>query len=71
MEELSNRERTVLSLLSRGYSQDEVGRELWITVNTVKFHVRNIRWKMEVKNTAHAVAVAYEEGILLPNGRLF
>jgi len=55
-ERLSPRESQVLDLLSAGYRYKEIGDELGISVETVKFHVKNICEKMHVRNRAEAIA---------------
>ena len=60
---LSERERTILRTLARGNSNDEIAAELWITRQTVKFHLTNIYRKLGVRNRADAVRKAYELGL--------
>jgi DNA-binding CsgD family transcriptional regulator len=55
---LSPRERTILELIARGQSNKEIARELGITPETVKSHVKNIFTKLEVDKRAKAVARA-------------
>jgi ATP/maltotriose-dependent transcriptional regulator MalT len=62
--ELSERELTVLRLLSTDLSQREIGSELYISLNTVKGHVRNIFRELEVGNRAEAVARGRELGLI-------
>jgi LuxR family maltose regulon positive regulatory protein len=57
---LSPRERTILELIARGQSNKEIARELGITPETVKSHVKNIFIKLEVDKRAKAVARAAE-----------
>jgi len=47
---LSERQREVLTLLADGYSYEEIAARLFITVNTVKFHVRSIFLRLGVRN---------------------
>jgi DNA-binding CsgD family transcriptional regulator len=44
----------------------EVGEHLFIEVATVKSHLKHILDKMGAKNRAHAVALAYHGGLLVP-----
>jgi ATP/maltotriose-dependent transcriptional regulator MalT len=62
--ELSERELTVLRLLASELSQREIGSELYISLNTVKGHVRNIFRKLAVTDRAEAVARARELGLI-------
>ena len=61
--ELSDRERTVLEALTRGLSNRQIGEELWVSEQTVKFHLRNVYRKLDVKKRAEAVRWAYSHGI--------
>ncbi|MGY0018792.1 response regulator [Streptomyces sp. cg35] len=63
-ETLSSREREVLLLVSRGTSNKEIARELFISEATVKTHLTHIYAKLGVKDRAAAVAVAYDRKIL-------
>jgi LuxR family maltose regulon positive regulatory protein len=54
--ELSERELTILRLLAGELSQREIGTELYISLNTVKGHVRSIFRKLGVTTRAEAVA---------------
>jgi DNA-binding NarL/FixJ family response regulator len=63
-ETLSAREREVLVLVSRGTSNKEIARELFISEATVKTHLTHVYGKLGVKDRAAAVAVAYDRGIL-------
>jgi DNA-binding NarL/FixJ family response regulator len=61
--ELSERELTVLAALTRGLSNRQIGEELWVSEQTVKFHLRNIYRKIDVKKRAEAVRWAYSHGV--------
>ncbi|MCX5531205.1 response regulator transcription factor [Streptomyces sp. NBC_00006] len=63
-ETLSAREREVLVLVSKGTSNKEIARELFISEATVKTHLTHIYGKLGVKDRAAAVAVAYDRRIL-------
>lgn len=47
--QLSRQEYKVISLASKGYSNKEIARELFISVNTVKSHRQNIMAKFGIK----------------------
>ena len=51
---LSDRQMQVLELLSEGYSYDQIARRLFISVNTVKFHIRSIFSQLGVRNRVAA-----------------
>ena len=55
---LSNREESVLSLLSTGKSYASVGKNLFISENTIRTHIRNIYKKLEVNCRTEAIAKA-------------
>ena len=61
---LTVREYDVLGLVTKGYSNKDVARELNITVNTVKTHLRNIYRKLGVDDRAQAIIKAIKEGII-------
>ena len=55
---LSQREKEVLSLIAQGKSNEEIGKELFITIGTIKWHVNNIFGKLQVKNRVQAIEKA-------------
>jgi len=61
--ELSERELTVLRLLSGSLSERDIGRELYLSHNTVHTHVRSIYRKLGVGSRAEAVALARRNGL--------
>jgi DNA-binding NarL/FixJ family response regulator len=61
---LSDRELSMLRTLALGLSNKAIGRELWITEQTVKFHLTNIYRKLGVENRTQATRVAYEHGLV-------
>ena len=63
-DELTNRERAVLSLLAEGLSNAEIGVRLAIKPTTVNFHVGNILSKLDVANRTEAVALAMHRGLI-------
>jgi DNA-binding NarL/FixJ family response regulator len=68
-EELTPREVEVLRAVSRGLSNAEIGRELYIGEATVKTHLLRAFAKLGVDDRTRAVTVAMERGILPPPGR--
>jgi LuxR family maltose regulon positive regulatory protein len=64
VEPLSERELEVLLLISEGLSNREVAQRLFLALNTVKVHTRNIYGKLGVHNRTEAVARAREMGLL-------
>ena len=63
-EELSDRERAVLRLLATRLSQREIGRELDVSLNTIKSHTRSIFRKLDVPGRREAVERARDAGLL-------
>jgi DNA-binding NarL/FixJ family response regulator len=64
--QLTERELEVFRLLGRGFSNQEVARELWISESTVKTHVTRVFAKLELRDRAQAVVLAYESGLVTP-----
>ena len=54
-EKLTQRERRVLQLLTGDLSERDIGRELYVSHNTVHSHVRSIYRKLGVSSRAHAL----------------
>jgi DNA-binding NarL/FixJ family response regulator len=61
---LTDREVSILMALARGLSNDEIAKELWVTQQTVKFHLTNIYRKLGVKNRTEATRFAYQQGLV-------
>lgn len=61
---LTDRECSVVRLLSTGLSNKEIGRKLELSDNTVKFHLRNIFAKLDVTTRTGAVTAARNTGVL-------
>jgi len=61
---LTERELQVLTGMSRGRSNAEIGRELYLSEDTVKTHARRLFRKMGAADRAHAVAVGFRWGLL-------
>ena len=56
---LTRRERILLTSLAQGRTNKELAADLGISVNTVKFHLRNLFEKLSVNNRAQAIAFYY------------
>ena len=59
---LSDREREVLVLMSRGMTNKQIAGKLVVSVNTIKKHAQNIFTKLNVDSRAAAVAKALQQG---------
>ncbi|OEU93414.1 response regulator [Streptomyces oceani] len=60
---LTTREREVLALVARGWSNAEVAQRLHLVEGTVKGHVSAVLDRLEVENRVQAAIVAYEAGL--------
>jgi len=63
---LTERESEVLTLVARGYSNDEIARHLHLSPETVKTHVKHVYTKLGSRDRAQAVIAAYESGLVSP-----
>lgn len=61
---LSERETQVLDGMSRGLSNGEIGRELYLSEDTIKTHARRLFRKLNAADRAQAVAVGLRAGII-------
>ncbi len=61
---LTAREKDVLTLAAQGYSNNDIVKTLFIDLNTVKTHKKNIFQKLNVKNVSEAVAFAYNNKLI-------
>jgi len=68
VDRLTEREREVLVLLARGYSNAEISRQLYVGDATTKTHVRRVPDKLEVRDRIHAVIFAFDHGLARPGG---
>jgi LuxR family maltose regulon positive regulatory protein len=64
VEALSSRELEVLQLIAQGLSNEEIGKKLFLALDTVKGHNRRIYDKLQVQRRTEAVARARELGLL-------
>jgi DNA-binding NarL/FixJ family response regulator len=64
---LSVRERQILTLLARGYSNRRIAESCYLSINTVRTHVQNVLIKLGVHSKLEAVALAVRQG-LVPAG---
>ena len=62
---LTPREREILQLVAEGHSNAQLASMLWVSHETVKFHLSNIYEKLEVRNRTEATRWAYVHGVAL------
>lgn len=60
---LTPRETEVLTLIGRGFSNDEITAKLHVSANTVKTHVSNLLAKLHARDRAQLVIAAYQRGL--------
>ncbi|HFI0563089.1 TPA: response regulator [Streptococcus suis] len=63
-DDLTAREREILTLLARGYDNQRIADESFISLKTVKTHVSNILSKLAVSDRTQAVVYAFQHGLV-------
>jgi len=63
-DDLTERERDILALLTKGYENQRIADELFISLKTVKTHVSNILSKLEVSDRTQAVVYAFQHHLV-------
>lgn len=66
---LSGREQEVLALVAQGLSNRQIAAELYLSVDTVKTHVRNVFRKLGVRNRTEAALLAGQRRLGVPSAR--
>jgi DNA-binding NarL/FixJ family response regulator len=61
--DLTERELVILKAVARGLSNSQIGKELWVTEQTVKFHLTNIYRKLSLANRTEAARYAFQHGL--------
>ncbi len=63
---ITQREREVLGLVGLGLTNEEIGRELYLSPLTAKTHVSRIMSKLAARDRVQLVVIAYETGLVSP-----
>ena len=67
---LTDRELEILKLVAEGHTNGRIARELWVTEQTVKFHLSNLYRKLGVGNRTEASRYAYMHNLVRPHEQL-
>lgn len=60
LENLTLRERSLLSALGSGHTNSQLAKDFGVSINTIKFHLRNLFEKLDVRNRSQAIALFLE-----------
>lgn len=61
---LTDRETEIVQLVSKGLTNREIGERLFLSPNTVKYHLHNVMCKLDAKSRAEVVRKALMEGLI-------
>ncbi|HSJ50056.1 MAG TPA: response regulator transcription factor [Actinomycetota bacterium] len=64
---LTEREREILELIGHGLANREIAERLYLSMATVKTHVNRVFSKLDLRDRAQAVVLAYESGLVRPH----
>jgi DNA-binding NarL/FixJ family response regulator len=68
LSQLTEREREVVALVANGLSNDEIATRLYLSPLTAKTHVSRAMTKLNARDRAQLVVIAYEAGLVRPGG---
>jgi len=69
LDTLTDREQEVLSAVARGLSNAEIAEQLFMSHATAKTHVSRLLTKLDCRDRAQLVMLAYESGVIVPGGQ--
>ena len=61
---LSSRQKEVLALVALGATDSEIAQQLCLSVDTIAWHMKEIRARLDARSRAHAVALAMSHDLL-------
>ena len=64
MQKLTQREKTILKLITEGYCNTQISEKVYVSIHTVKAHISSIIRKLDAKNRTNAVYIAITNNIL-------
>jgi len=64
LNELTDKELTVLKMLARGMSNNDIAGELSVGIKTVRFHTSNILSKLDINDRTQAAVLAWKQGLV-------
>ena len=67
LDTLTDREREVMALAARGLTNDEIAERLYLSTLTVKTHANRAMMKLNVRDRAQLVVLAYQTGLVRPD----
>ena len=67
LESLTDREVEVLSLVAKGWSNAEIAERLFVTPATAKTHLSRMLLKLDARDRAQLIVIAYETGLVSPS----
>lgn len=66
---VTDREREVLTLIARGLSNQEIAAQLYLSLATIKTHIGRLLSKLQARDRAQLVIIAYETGLVTATSR--
>lgn len=63
---VTEREKEVLTLIAQGMTNTEIAQKLFVTMGTVKTHISRLLKKLDARDRAQLVIIAYETGVVTP-----